>query len=161
MNSLTITGNLGKDAETRYLADGTAVCGFSVADSMGREKPSIWWNCALFGKRAESLGQYLTKGQQVTVIGTVTEREFTDKDGLKRKSMDVRVQDIALQGGKRDAAPQQAPRQGHPSQRYGSAQEQAPQRQATKPAGGGGFEDMDDDIPFSNAMRGAARCLAM
>jgi single-strand DNA-binding protein len=150
MNSLTLTGNLGKDAETRYLADGTAVLGFSVADSMGRDKPSIWWNCALFGKRAESLGQYLTKGQQVTVVGTVTEREFTDKDGQKRKSMDVRVQDIALQGGKRDDAPRQQ-----------AAPRQEPQRQAAKPAGGGGFEDMDDDIPFANAMRGAARCLAM
>jgi single-strand DNA-binding protein len=150
MNSLTITGNLGKDAETRYLADGTAVCGFSVADSMGREKPSIWWSCSLFGKRAESLGQYLTKGQQVTVIGTVTEREFTDKDGQKRKSMDVRVQDVALQGGKRDAAPSPQAQQAQPRH-----------TQEPKPAGGGGFEDMDDDIPFSNAMRGAARCLAM
>lgn len=132
MNSLTITGNLGKDAETRYLADGTAVCGFSVADSMGREKPSIWWNCALFGKRAESLGQYLTKGQQVTVIGTVTEREFTDKDGQKRKSMDVRVQDIALQGSRKDSSP---------------APQQAPQRQPNKSAPSG-FDDMDTDVPF-------------
>lgn len=142
MNSLTITGNLGKDAEIRNLADGTAVCSFSVADSMGRDKPSIWWNCSMFGKRAESLQQYLTKGQQVTVIGTVTEREYTDKTGQQRKSMDVRVQDVALQGGKRDAAPAPA------------------QRPAPKQASGG-FEDMDGDIPFINAMRGAARCLVM
>ena len=131
MNSLTISGNLGKDAEIRNLADGTAVCSFSVADSMGRDKPSIWWNCSMFGKRAESLQQYLAKGQQVTVIGTVTEREWVDKDGQKRKSMDVRVQDVALQGGKRDAAPQPAP-----------AQRTAP-KQAS-----GGFEDMDSDVPF-------------
>lgn len=102
MNNITIAGNIGKDAEIRYLPDGTAVAGFSVADSQGRDKPTIWWNCALFGKRAESLAPYLLKGGQVTVAGNLTEREWTDKDGAKRKAMDVRVNDIALQGGKRD-----------------------------------------------------------
>lgn len=107
MNSITITGNLGKDAELRSLNDGTAVLSFSVADNQGKDKPSIWWNCSLFGRRAESLAQYLTKGQQVTVVCTVSEREWTDKEGNKRKSMDVRVNDIALQGGKREEAPRQ------------------------------------------------------
>ena len=74
MNSLTITGNLGKDAEMRALNDGTPVLSFSVADNQGKDKPSIWWNCSLFGKRADSLQQYLFKGLQVTVIGTVSER---------------------------------------------------------------------------------------
>lgn len=100
MNVITITGNLGKDAEGRFLPNGDPIASFSVADSQGRDKPSIWWNCSLFGKRASSLQPYLTKGQTVTVIGTVTEREWTDKDGNKRKSMDIRVQDLALQGGK-------------------------------------------------------------
>lgn len=147
MNSLTLTGNLGKDAETRFLADGTAVCSFSVADSMGRDKPSIWWSCALFGKRAESLGQYLTKGQQVTVVGTVTEREYTDKNGQQRKSMDVRVQDVALQGGKRDqqdGGNQQAPQQ---QRQAAPAPRQAPPtRQA--PVARSGFAEDDSDIPF-------------
>ena len=111
MNSISISGNLGKDSETRHLADGTAVVSFSVADSQGREKPTIWWNCSHFGKRAEAVQPYLMKGQQVTVIGTVSEREWTDKDGQKRKSMDVRVQDIALQGGKREDAPRPAAKQ--------------------------------------------------
>lgn len=102
MNSISISGNLGKDAEKRYLANGDAVASFSVADSQGKDKPSIWWNCSLFGKRAESLAQYLTKGQQVTVIGNVTQRDYTDKDGNKRTSTDVRVIDVALMGGKRD-----------------------------------------------------------
>jgi single-strand DNA-binding protein len=124
MNSITITGNLGKDGEPRELGDGTPVLSFSVADSQGREKPTIWWNCSIFGRRAESLGQYLTKGQQVTVIGNVSEREWTDRDGNKRKSMDIRVQDIALQGKRESHA-------------------------ASKTAAtGSGFDDMDDDIPF-------------
>jgi single-strand DNA-binding protein len=115
MNSLTITGNLGKDSETRTLNDGKQVVSFSVADSMGKDKPSIWWNCSMFGDRAAKLSQYLTKGQQVTVIGTVSEREWIDKDGQKRKSMDVRVSDVALQGGRKDAAPAQETRTHRPN----------------------------------------------
>ena len=123
MNNISIAGTLGKDAEIRYLPNGDAVCNFSVADSMGKDKGTIWWNCQLFGKRAESLSQYLVKGQAVTVSGNVTEREWNDKEGNKRKTMDVRVQDVALQGGRKE-------------------QQEAP-RQAPKPA------PMDDsDVPF-------------
>ena len=132
MNSISISGNLGRDSETRFLPNGDPVCSFSVADSMGKEKGAIWWRCSLFGKRAEALGQYLTKGQQVTVIGTVSEREWKDKDGTPKTSMEVRVQDVALMGGKRDDAPRQA----------------APRPAAKPAAGGSGFDDMSDDIPF-------------
>ena len=103
MNNITIAGSLGRDAELKYLSSGDGICNFSIADSQGRDKPTIWWNCSLFGKRADSLSQYLTKGQAVTVSGSVTEREWTDKDGAKRKSMDVRVNDIALQGGRQQS----------------------------------------------------------
>jgi single-strand DNA-binding protein len=82
-----------------------------VADSQGKDKGTIWWNCSLFGKRGEALAQYLTKGQSVTVVGIVTEREWTDKTDTKRKSMDVRVSEIALQGGRKDAEPQEERRQ--------------------------------------------------
>jgi single-strand DNA-binding protein len=111
MNVITVAGTLGKDAEVKYLANGDAIANFSVADSQGREKPTIWWNCGLYGKRAESLSQYLLKGQAVTVTGSVSEREWTDKEGNKRKSMDVRVSDVALQGGRKDAEPQEERRQ--------------------------------------------------
>jgi len=131
MNSITITGHLGRDIELRSLSDGTPVGGFSVADSQGRDKPAIWWRCSLFGKRAESLAPYLKKGQQVTIVGTVSEREYTDKDGQKRTSIDVRVNDLALQGG-RPTEQQEAPR----------AAPRAAQRQADP------VDDMDSDIPF-------------
>lgn len=111
MNSITISGSLGKDSELKQMSSGDYICNFSIADSQGRDKPTIWWNCQLWGKRAESLSQYLMKGQAVTVVGTVAEREWQDKEGNKRKSMDVRVNDIALQGGRRDAEPQQERRQ--------------------------------------------------
>lgn len=125
MNNITIAGSLGRDAELKHLSSGDSICNFSIADSQGRDKPTIWWNCSLFGKRADSLAQYLTKGQAVTVSGSVTEREWTDKDGAKRKSMDVRINDIALQGGRKEA--------------------EAP---AQKPAEPQGFDDMDSDLPF-------------
>ncbi len=134
MNSLTIAGRIGKDPEQRVLQDGTSVLSFSVADDQGKDKPAIWWRCSLFGKRADALAPYLTKGSPVTVVGTVTEREYTDKDGQQRKSMDVRVQEVALQGSKSDAAPRSAPSQ--------------PQAAPKRPTGASGFDDMDDDVPF-------------
>lgn len=136
MNNITVAGQLGRDAETRYLPNGDAVCNFSVADSQGKEKATIWWRCSLFGKRAESLAQYLTKGQAVTVSGTVTEREY-QKDGATIKAQEIRVSDIALQGGRKESA--------------GIAPHPASARAAPAPAprASGGFEDMDDgDIPF-------------
>lgn len=136
MNSITICGNLTKDAEIRYLQNGDPVASFGVADNMGKDKGAIFWNASMFGKRAEALKDYLTKGQTVTVIGTVSEREWTDKDGQKRKSMDVRVNDLALQGGKRE-------QQERPASQ--------PARAPTKASQGSGFDaSMDDgsDIPF-------------
>jgi single-strand DNA-binding protein len=128
MNFISISGSLGRDAELKYLNNGDPICSFSVADSQGREKPTIWWRCSLFGKRGQSLAQFLTKGQSVTVVGTITEREW-EKDGVKQKSMDVRVSEIALQGGRKDAEPQEERR---------AAPKPAPQT----------FDDMDDQIPF-------------
>lgn len=134
MNSITIVGQLGKDSEIRFLTNGDPVCSFSVADSQGKDKPTIWWNCSLFGKRAESLQKYLVKGQSVTVVGSVSERDWTDKEGNKRKQIDVRVNDVALQGGRKEAS-EPAP---------------APQRRAQpqQQAQGGGFP-LDDEIPFA------------
>lgn len=133
MNSITIAGQLGKDAESRAMPDGTQVVSFSVADSQGRDKPTIWWNCQMFGKRATSVQPYLVKGQAVTVTGNVSEREWVDKDGQKRKSVEVRVNDLALQGSKRE----------------GVAPAPAPPRQAPATQAGSGFDDFDgSDVPF-------------
>ena len=132
MNNITIAGQLGKDSELKQVGQ-DQVLSFSVADSQGREKPTIWWNCQLWGKRATSLQQYLTKGQAVTVSGGVSQRIYTDKNGQERVSQDVRVQDVALQGGKRDESPR--------------APQPAPRQQA-KPQGSG-FDDFpDSDVPF-------------
>ena len=107
MNSITIAGLLGKDAEVRSLPNGDPVANFSIGDSQGKDKDPIWWNCQLFGKRAESLSQYLVKGQSVTITGSISQRKYTDKNGQEKVSTDVRVNDVALQGGRKESAPQQ------------------------------------------------------
>lgn len=126
MNNITVAGQLGKDSELKQVGQ-EQVLSFSVADSQGRDKHSIWWNCQLWGRRATSLQQYLVKGASVTITGQVTQREYTDKTGQKKIAQDVRVNDVALQGSKR--------------------QEEAP-RQAPKAAPTGKFDDMDSDVPF-------------
>lgn len=137
MNTVIIAGNIGKDAELRHTQSGDAVASFSVADSQGRDKPTIWWRCNLWGKRAEVLSQYLTKGSRVTVTGSAVERKWTDKDGQERVTLEIRVNDIALQGGGEQS---EAPRQ---------ARQSAPARSEQ----GGGFDD-SEEIPFDNPYRG-------
>ena len=127
MNNLTIAGVLGKDPELKQVGQ-DQVLSFTVADSQGKEKPTLWWNCQLWGKRATTLQQYMAKGQKVTVSGNIQMREYTDKDGNKKTAMDVRVNDVALQGGNEQQAPKAAPA---PKQRQAPA-----------------AFDMDDSVPF-------------
>lgn len=135
MNNITVCGNIAKTAELRTIPQGDQVAQFSVADNqIGKDKQAIFWNCSLFGKRAASLVDYLQKGTAVTVVGQVTQREYVNKDGQTVKAMEIRVQDVALQGGKKDQT--EAPRQA------------APQRQQAPKPQGSGFDGMDDDIPF-------------
>ncbi len=128
MNNITVAGTLGRDCELKTLNNGDSIAAFSVADSMGRDKGTIWWNCELWGKRADALSRYLVKGQAVAVSGSISEQEWTDKEGNKRKSMKIRVNDIALQGGRKESAEPEEYR--------------APAKQ--KPV----FEDDSDDVPF-------------
>ena len=126
MNSITVSGTVG-NAELKYLQSGDPVLAFSVADGQGKDKPTLWWSCNLYGKRAESLANYVQKGGKVTVVGTVSEDQYTDKNGNDKKAMKVRVSDIALQGGKEHA-------------------EEQPRRAAPAPAPAN--DDGGDDIPF-------------
>ena len=97
MKAITIAGRLTKDADLRTTTGGDQVCGFSVAvdDRSGREKTTMFFDCSLWGKRGEALGQHLTKGTSVTVSGDLGKREHDGKTYLT-----VRVNDVTLQGGK-------------------------------------------------------------
>lgn len=96
MKNITIAGRLTRDAENRT-AGSDNVTGFSVAvdDRQGKEKSTLFFDCNLWGKRGESLSQYLTKGSSVTVSGDLSTREHNGKTYLT-----VRVADVTLQGGK-------------------------------------------------------------
>ena len=111
MNSISISGNLGKDCETRALPTGDIVCNVSIADNQGKDKEAIFWNAGLYGKRAESLSKFLVKGQAVTISGSISTNKYTDKNGIERIGYNVRVNDVALQGGKKEGSekPQDRP----------------------------------------------------
>jgi single-strand DNA-binding protein len=106
MNRITFTGRLAADAELRHAPTGTAVLNFRVASDVGfgDKKSTNWFACAIFNKRAESLAPHLKKGQEVTIFGQLTLREYTNRDGVKQISPDVFVDDIQMHGGKQQAA---------------------------------------------------------
>lgn len=100
-NKITLVGYLGRDPELRHTPQGTAVCDFSVATTERRKDKAgefqdvtTWFRVAFFGRQAEVAHQYLTKGRQVYVEGTLSTREWTDKDGATRTSLEVRGTDI-------------------------------------------------------------------
>lgn len=147
MNVFTFSGNLGRDAEVKQVA-GTSVANFSVAckAGIGDKATTTWINCAIWGKRAEGgLIQYLKKGQQVIVSGELSSREYQANDGSTKTSIDLRVNDLTLAGGKSDqAAPSAAPAQ---QQAYSQpAQQQVPLQNHQQPPTSG--EVWVDDIPF-------------
>lgn len=110
MNRITLTGRLAADPELRHAAS-TAVLNFRVASDVGfgERKTTNWFACAVFGKRAEGLAAHLKKGQEVTVFGTLTLREYTNRDGVKQISPDVAVDEIQLHGGRQQGQQQSAP----------------------------------------------------
>lgn len=100
MNVFTFSGNLGGDAEVKYLPSGDAVANFSVAvkSGYGEKEKTNWVRCALFGKRAEGgLIQYLKKGQMVMVSGEFSLDEWEGSDG-KKSTPSVRVNEVTLAG---------------------------------------------------------------
>lgn len=142
MNIVCVAGLLGGDAQVKYLNDAasTPVANFSVADDQGREKPTIWWNCQLFGKRAESLSQYLTKGQKVTVTGQLAERKYTDKDGQERVARELRVDNVALQGSRQQV--DDAPPARQPANRRSQREQNLARQHGSMP------DDDLSDVPF-------------
>ena len=140
LNVWTFTGRLGRDAEQKYLPNGTAVTEFSVAVDVGfgDKKTTLWPRCAMFGDRGAKVAQYLLKGQQVGVSGSVNMREWTNKDSETKTSLEVRVSELDLIGGKGDGEQRQAPQAERP-------QAQAQSAPAKKDPY---FDDMDDSIPF-------------
>jgi single-strand DNA-binding protein len=125
VKTITIAGNIGKDAETRTTQGGDSVTSFNIAveDRAGKEKATLWFSCSLWGKRGDALAQYLTKGSKVCVAGDLSTREHEGKTYLQ-----IRVDQVSLMGG-----------QGHREER----QEKSAEGYGPKSGG-----PMNDEIPF-------------
>lgn len=97
-----VVGNLGGDPELKFSQSGTQILSFSVAstDGYSDKKTTTWVRCALFGKRGESLSQMLGKGDRVAVRGSMRQREFTDKHGEVKRSLELTCDDVELLGGR-------------------------------------------------------------
>lgn len=136
MNIICFTGNVGRDGEMRYTPSGDAVLGFSVAltSGFGDKKITTWLNCTLWGRRAESLDPYIKKGIQVAINGEFTARAYNAKDGSEKLSLEVRVNDVTLMGGKSDNNTSESPKDNQ-------NETQAPSKTYDP-------MDFDDDIPF-------------
>jgi single-strand DNA-binding protein len=142
VNKVILVGNLGRDAELRYTPGGAAVAKFSLATterwtdkSGGQQERTEWHNIDIWGKQAETLTEYLRKGKQVYVEGRLQTDEYTDKEGVKRKSTKIRGDRIVLLGGGGMRGAATAPRGEEPA---GHAPGPEP---ASEPL-------TDDDIPF-------------
>jgi len=137
LNKVFLIGNLGKDPEVRFTSNGKAVAKFSVATSEkwtdqdgNKQERTEWHNIVVWGKQAETCGQYLSKGRQVFVEGAVRSRQYDDKDGNKRYITEIVARDVRFLGsGGGGRAPEQM--------------QSAPRGEA-----GSGGPPEDDDIPF-------------
>jgi len=147
-----VVGNLGADPETRYLPSGEAVTNIRVATTdkwkdkaSGEMKEATEWHrISFFGRLAEIAGEYLKKGSQVYVEGSLRTRKWQDKEGHDRYSTEIRADVMQMLGSRAGSG---EPR-GAPS---GADQSEAKAEAAARPAAkkpAGKFDDMADDIPF-------------
>ena len=159
VNKVILVGNLGADPETRYASYGDAICNIRLAttetwrdkNTGERREATEWHRVSFYGKLAEIAGQYLKKGSQVYVEGSLRTRKWTDKDGKDQYTTEIRGDEIKMLGARQAGEGGSETRR--PAQQPSSPRQQPPQRNA----GGaqGGFGDFDDDIPF--APHGARR----
>ena len=101
-NKITIVGYLGRDPELRYTPAGTAVCDFSMATSekKGDNDVTTWFKVTTWGKQADVAHAHLAKGSLVYIEGRLSQREYTDRDGNKRTSLEVNATDLKFIGAK-------------------------------------------------------------
>ena len=106
VNIAIVSGNLGRDPEVRFTQSGRAVANFSVATNESwvgqdgnRQERTEWHNIVVWGKQAESCGQYLAKGRQVLVHGRIQTRKWTDQNGQDRYTTEIVAQRVQFLGG--------------------------------------------------------------
>ena len=166
LNKVQIIGNLGRDPETRYMPSGDAMTTIAVAtteswkDKNTGEKKEVteWHRITFFGKLAEIAGQYLKKGSQVYVEGSLRTKKYTDKDGVEKYSTDIKADTMQMLGSRQGMGGGAADDDGYgggapaPRAQQQSAPAYSPPAPQQRPAPAArpapNFSDMDDDIPF-------------
>ena len=156
VNKVILVGNLGRDPEIKVFPSGDQIANVTVATTdkwkdkqTGEMREATEWHRVVFnGRLAEIVGQYLRKGSQVYVEGSLRTRKWTDQSGVEKYSTEIRADSLQMLGGRQDAAPATAP-----------APRPAPPPPPAQRSAGSGFDDMVDDglIPFRDPMsyRGA------
>ena len=150
INKVILIGNLGADPETRAMPSGTTVANLRVATSESwrdkqtgeQQERTEWHRVALFGRLAEIAGEYLRKGSQVYIEGSLRTRKWQDKQGNERYSTEIVGNELQMLGG-RAGAPAGSP--------AGAAVAAGAAPSYSEESGGGGSsrrEEFDDDIPF-------------
>lgn len=130
INSVTLIGNLVRDAELKYTNSGMAISNFSIAVNRSKKQTdgnyvdeASFIDCTLFGKRAEALNQYLVKGQKIGVSGSLVQDRWTTDSGENRSKISVNVDNVELLGSKSDGGQSQGGHgnyQGQPQGGYGN-----------------------------------------
>ena len=162
VNKVILIGNLGRDPETRYMPNGEAVTNVTLAttenwkdkSSGERQEKTEWHRVTFYRRLAEIAGEYLKKGSQVYVEGRLETRKWTDKEGKDRYTTEIIATEMKMLGsragaGGGGAGTGSAPDRGDevaPPARSGASAAQRPADAGKKKSGG--FDDMDDDIPF-------------
>jgi single-strand DNA-binding protein len=163
VNKVIIVGNLGRDPEMRSFPSGDQVANVTIAttdrykDKATGEMKEIteWHRVSFFGRLAEIAGQYLRKGSQVYIEGSLRTRKWTDKDGQEKYSTEIRADQMQMLGSRQGMGgpgPSDDGGYDEPRRAAAPAAPRAPAaapRQAPAPnKAASGFDDMDDDIPF-------------
>ncbi len=153
INKVIIVGNLGKDPDVRYMPSGGAVANVTLATSeswkdktSGEQKERTEWHNVVFYQRlAEIVGEYLKKGSQIYVEGSLRTRKWQDKEGKDRYTTEIIASEMQMLGGRSSGGGGAAGASGGSSAPYGGGRESSAPSGGEDPGFGGNF---DDDIPF-------------
>ena len=179
INKVILVGTLGKDPEVKYMPSGGAITNITIAtndsykDKNTGEKKEVteWHRVVFFNKLAEIAGEYLRKGQQVYIEGSLRTRKWQGQDGQDRYTTEIIANDMQMLGGRSgggmnaghydDGAPMRSSGSNQSGNNHSGGNNQSgnnysggysnntPSTQnKPAPSSSGGFEDFDDDIPF-------------
>ena len=159
VNKVILVGNLGADPETRYTQSGSAVTTVRVATSESwkdkqtgqMQERTEWHRVKFFGRLAEIAGEYLRKGRQIYVEGSIRTDKFTGNDGQEKYFTEIVANEMQMLGGQEGGSAGGGMRSNGPPQQRNQPQRQQPAQDQGGSSRNDAFDDSgfnDDDIPF-------------